>query len=398
MAGWRTRLLTRWPERGPSLANPAQLALYPNRGLTFARGDGAYLFTRDGTRYLDLMTNYGVNLLGHSHPAIVAALTEQVATLATVHGSFGSDVRARASIALAERLPIRDASICWLNSGAEAVEAALKFAVAATGRRRFVACTGGYHGKTIGALAVTHAGKYRALVRDLLFPVTHVEFGSGPAADAAMDHDTAAVIVEPIQGESGVVVPPEGYLRELREACSARGVLLIVDEVQTGCGRTGTFTVSEREAVEPDILCLGKGLAGGVPVGVTAVRPGIAERLGKGLHTSTFGGNPLAAAGVLATLSLLTPELMSKAERLGTELMANLAAAGARSIAEVRGRGLMIGVAVRGERDRILKGLQEQRILAIPAGDDVIRFLPAMIVEREQLSEVVPALDRVPGS
>jgi acetylornithine/LysW-gamma-L-lysine aminotransferase len=388
----------RWPERGRSLASRAQLALYPNRGLTFARGDGVHLFTRDGTRYLDLMTNYGVNLLGHNHPAIVAALTEQVATLATLHGSFGSDVRARASVALVERLPIRDASICWLNSGAEAVEAALKFAVAATGRRGFVACTGGYHGKTLGALAVTHAGKYRALFRELLLPVTHVDFGSVPAADAGMNHDTAAVIVEPIQGESGVVVPPEGYLRDLREACTARGVLLIVDEVQTGCGRTGTFTVSEREGVEPDILCLGKGLAGGVPVGVTAVRPRIAEHLGKGLHTSTFGGSPLAAAGVLATLSVLTPELMSRAERLGSELMANLAAVGAESITGVRGRGLMIGVAVRGDRDRVLKGLQEHRILAIPAGDDVIRFLPAMIVEKEQLAEVVPALERVLGS
>jgi LysW-gamma-L-lysine/LysW-L-ornithine aminotransferase len=380
------------------LPSPALLNLYPYRGLTFARGEGAYLFARDGTRYLDLMTNYGASLLGHNHPVVVNALSEQLATLATLHGSFGSDVRTKASMALVARLPVRDASLCWLNSGAEAVEVALKFAVVATGRRRFVACRGGYHGKTIGALAVTHAGKYRGLFQELLLPVTHVDFGSASAADAVIDHDTAAVIVEPIQGESGVVVPPEGYLRELREVCTARGVLLIVDEIQTGCGRTGTFTVSEREGVEPDILCLGKGLAGGVPVGVIAVRPAIAQRLAKGVHTSTFGGNPLAAAGVLATLSVLTPELLSRVERLGGELMAALASAGCESVTGVRGRGLMIGVAVGGARDHILKGLQEQRILAIPAGDHVIRLLPALIVNREQLLDVVPALDRAARS
>jgi acetylornithine/succinyldiaminopimelate/putrescine aminotransferase len=376
------------------LASGPLLTLYPNRGLTFARGDGAYLFTRDGTRYLDLMTNYGASLLGHNHPVITAALSQQVAALTTLHGSFGSDVRARASMALIERLPMLDASLCWLNSGAEAVEAALKFAAAATGRSGFVACTGGYHGKTLGALAVTHAGKYRALFQNLLLPVRHVEFGSATAADAAIDHDTAAVIVEPIQGESGVVMPPDGYLRELREVCAARNVVLIVDEIQTGCGRTGTFTVSEREGVEPDILCLGKGLAGGIPIGVTAVRPAIAERLGKGIHTSTFGGNPLAAAGVIATLSIITPELMSRVQRLGGEFMASLAAAHAGSVTDVRGRGLMIGVAVRSGRDQLLKNLQEQRVLAIPAGDDVVRFLPALIVEHEQLMEAAQSLVR----
>lgn len=376
------------------MASGPLLTLYPNRGLTFARGDGAYLFTRDGTRYLDLMTNYGASLLGHNHPVITAALSQQVAALTTLHGSFGSDVRARASMALIERLPMLDASLCWLNSGAEAVEAALKFAAAATGRSGFVACTGGYHGKTLGALAVTHAGKYRALFQNLLLPVRHVEFGSATAADAAIDHDTAAVIVEPIQGESGVVMPPDGYLRELREVCAARNVVLIVDEIQTGCGRTGTFTVSEREGVEPDILCLGKGLAGGIPIGVTAVRPAIAERLGKGIHTSTFGGNPLAAAGVIATLSIITPELMSRVQRLGGEFMASLAAAHAGSVTDVRGRGLMIGVAVRSGRDQLLKNLQEQRVLAIPAGDDVVRFLPALIVEHEQLMEAAQSLVR----
>ena len=164
---------------------PSVIALYPNRGLSFVRGDGAYLFTRDGTRYLDLMTNYGASLLGHGHPVVTAALAEQLSRLVTMHGSFGNDIRARASMALADRLPIREAGLCWLNSGTEAIEAALKFAILATGRRQFVACAGGYHGKTLGALSVTHSAKYRAMFGGLQWPVEHVAFGSAAAVDAA---------------------------------------------------------------------------------------------------------------------------------------------------------------------------------------------------------------------
>ncbi len=359
------------------------------------KGEGAYLFTRDGTRYLDLMTNYGASLLGHGHPVVTAALTEQLSRLVSMHGSFGNDLRVRASLALADRLPIREAGLCWLNSGTEAIEAALKFARLATGRRRFVACAGGYHGKTLGALSVTHSAKYRAMFDGLSWPVDHVAFGSAAAVDAAISDDTAAVIVEPIQGESGIVVPPDGYLRQLREVCSARKVLLIVDEIQTGSGRTGVFTESEREGVEPDIICLGKGLAGGVPIGVTAVSPAVADRLARGVHTSTFGGNPLAAAGVLATLSVLTVDLLARVDRLGRAWRDQLTSIGSDRVAEVRGRGLMIGVAVRGGRDQILKDLQKEGVLAIPAGDDVIRFLPALIVTEAQLADAAGVLQRV---
>ena len=374
---------------------PAVIALYPNRGLSFVRGDGAYLFTRDGTRYLDLMTNYGASLLGHGHPVVSAALAEQLGRLVTMHGSFGNDIRARASMALADRLPIREAGLCWLNSGTEAIEAALKFAILATGRRQFVACAGGYHGKTLGALSVTHSAKYRAMFDGLQWPVEHVSFGSAAAVDAAITADTAAVIVEPIQGESGIVVPPDGYLRQLREVCTARQVLLIVDEIQTGSGRTGVFTESEREGVEPDIICLGKGLAGGIPVGVTAVSPAVAERLARGVHTSTFGGNPLAAAGVLATLSVLTLDALARVDQIGRDWMTRLAAIEGDHIEEVRGRGLMVGVAVRGGRDQILKNLQKEGVLAIPAGEDVVRFLPPLIVAAEQLTDAADALQRV---
>jgi LysW-gamma-L-lysine/LysW-L-ornithine aminotransferase len=397
MAGRSTHWPKRSPGAGPPLAEPRAnplLDLYPNRGVSFVRGEGVYLITRDGTRYLDFMTNYGTSLFGHGHPDIVEALAAQLGALAGLHGGFGSEVRSRASMALIERLPIPDARLCWCNSGTEAIEAAIKFAATASGRSRFVAMSGGYHGKTLGALSVTHAGKYRSSLERLLLPVTHAEFGSVASASAAIDGDTAAVIVEPVQGESGVVPAPPGYLQQLRELCSARGVLLVIDEIQTGCGRTGAFTVSEREGVVPDILCLGKGLAGGIPVGITAVRPEVGARLGRGVHTSTFGGNPLAAAGVLATLKLLTPELLTRVESLGARFMAALALDAGPGVQQVRGRGLMVGASVRVPRDRVLKLLQDAKVLAIPAGDDVIRFLPPLTVAEPELATAAEAFHK----
>lgn len=362
---------------------------YPTRGLALSRGEGCYLFAKDGTRYLDLMTNYGANLLGHGHPAIIEAVSTQVRSLSNLHGSFANETRLRASVALLGRLPtMPNAALFWGNSGAEAIEAAIKFAAAATGKRTFVAATGGYHGKTFGALALTESAKYRAMFDRMLLPVRHVAYGSIEALDAVVDDDVAAVVLEPIQGESGVIVPPEGYLRAVREYCDAQGLLLVLDEIQTGCGRTGTFTVAEREVIAPDILCLGKGLAGGLPVGVTAVSRSVADRLTKGLHTSTFGGNPLVAAAVMATLSVIDQALLARVEALGAWCADRLAASGSEPI-EVRGRGLMIGVVVGAQRDRWLKALQAARILAIPAGVDVVRLLPALTITSEQLVEAL---------
>lgn len=357
------------------------LDLYPNRGLAFVRGEGSHLITRDGDRYLDLMTNYGVSILGHGHPALVSALSCQLEALPTLHSSFGNDVRLRAAVALLARVPVPGGSVCWTNSGAEANEAALKFAATATGRTGFVACAGGYHGKTLGALSVTHAAKYRTGLAGLLTNCRWAAFGSVASIDAAIGDDTAAVIIEPIQGESGVIVPPDGFLRDVADLCGRRGVLLIVDEIQTGVGRTGSFTVCEREGVTPDLLCLGKGLAGGVPVGATIVGPGVAEYLFRGLHTSTFGGNPLAAAGVLAVLSVVTPDLLATVEDRGRRFREQLAVAGL----PVRGRGLMVGVQVGPGRDSLLKALQKDRVLAIPAAEDVVRFLPPLVIDGHDL-------------
>jgi LysW-gamma-L-lysine/LysW-L-ornithine aminotransferase len=366
------------------------LDAYPNRGLRFVRGDGPYLEASDGRRYLDLMTNYGVSLFGYGCPAITSALSAQIAALPTLHGSFGSDVRLKASVALARRLPMESASICWSNSGAEAIEAALKFAAIATGRKRFVACRGGYHGKTLGALSATDAGKYRAPFEPLLWEFEHVEYGDAAALRGALDARTAAVVVEPIQGEGGVRVPPPGYLREVRRAASDAGVLLVVDEIQSGCGRTGRFLAVEHDGVSPDIVCLGKGLAGGVPVGATAVTSAIAAAIPRGLHTSTFGGNPLACAGVMAVLGLLDDERLARVVMLGERFQECLRRA-APGPAAVRGAGLMIGVAVGPRRDDVLKALQRAGVLGIPAGEDLVRFLPPYIVTAEQLDAAAAA-------
>jgi LysW-gamma-L-lysine/LysW-L-ornithine aminotransferase len=370
------------------------LELYPNRGLRFVRGNGAYLEAADGRQYLDLMTNYGVSIFGYGQPEIEAALMAQLAALPTLHGSFGSDVRVKASVALARRLPMESPSVCWSNSGAEAIEAALKFAAIATGKKRFVACRHAYHGKTLGALSATDSPKYRAAFEPLLWEFEHVPFGDATALAAALDDRTAAVLVEPIQGEGGMFVPPPGYLQAVRQAASDAGALLVVDEIQTGCGRTGRFLALERDGLSPDILCLGKGLAGGVPVGATAVSGEVAAAVPRGVHTSTFGGNPLACAGALAVLGLLSDGLLAEIDRLGDHFLARLREA-APAPCEVRGVGLMAGVAMPAGRDEALKALQKGGILAIPAGTDVVRFLPPFVVSEADLDRAAESLAKV---
>lgn len=362
----------------------ALLELYPNRGLRFVRGRGAYLEASDGRRYLDLGTNYGVSIFGYAHPTITAALAAQLEALPTLHGSFVNDVRVKASLALARRLPMDGPAICWSNSGAEAVEAALKFAALATGRKRFVACRNAYHGKTLGALSATDSAKYRGPFEPLLWDFARVEFGDAEALRRALDDRTAAVILEPIQGEGGIVVPPDGYLAEVRRATSDAGVLLIVDEIQTGCGRTGRFLALDHAQVRPDVVCLGKGLAGGIPVGATAVSESIAARIPRGIHTSTFGGNPLACAGALAVLGLLTEERLAEIGSRGARFIARLREAVSRST-QVRGAGLMAGVVAGARRDDVLKALQRREVLAIPGGSDVVRFLPPFVASDEDL-------------
>jgi len=365
---------------------------YPDRGLVFTRGKGAELITESGEHYLDLMSNFGVSLFGYGHPALTEALTLQIGKLANLHGSFNNDVRARAAAALVKRCGNGLVRVHFSSSGAEAVETAIKFAAAVTGRRRFAACRGGYHGKTLGALSATHDSRYRRPFEPLLWEFEHGEYGRPESLTKLVDDNTAALIVEPIQGEAGIRLPEPGFLREARRICEKHGALLILDEIQTGAGRTGTFLAVEPEGIRPDILCLGKGLAGGIPIGATLVTNEISSRIPRLLHTSTFGGNPLASAGILAVLELLDNDRLEHIQAMGTAFKAGIRRLRDESIREVRGRGLMLAVGIQGDPTPVLQGLQRRRILAAPAGGSTIRFLPPYILTPRHVEIALAAL------
>ena len=367
------------------------LDTYVNRGLAIVRGEGAWVFDLDGKRYLDLTSAYGTAILGYGHPELTRALTRQLETLHVLHCSFANDVRVEATRALLARAGPQLKRAFWCNSGAEAVEAALKLAVLATGRKRIVACIGAFHGKTFGALSITHDPRYRTAFEPLLWEVVHVPFGDVEALAATVP-DAAAFVVEPIQGESGVRPAPDGYLAAARETCDANRALFVVDEVQTGIGRTGRFLACHREGVAPDIVCLGKGLAGGVPAGATLLTEAVAAHAFRGAHSSTFGGNPLAAAGVLAVLGVLTDPFLTEVAAKGDAFMNRLRAIDTGRIVEVRGCGLMVAVELDRERDRVLRELQNDWVLALPAGTSALRFLPPYVVERSDVEHTADEL------
>ena len=371
------------------------VASYPNRGITFVKGEAAYLITQSGEKYLDLGSNYGVNIFGYRHPTITNALHKQLDNLVNLHGSFGSDVRNRAAEKLINKCGGKLSRIFFSNSGAEAIEAALKFARAATGKTHFIAMKNAYHGKTLGALSATSGDKYKKMFAPLLWNFEFVEHGNIEPLEKAIDTDVAAFIVEPIQGEGGIYTPPADYLQKVRKICDKHNILLILDEIQTGCGRTGTFLASQKYGINYDIVCMGKGLAGGLPVGATLVSKEIAAKIPKQIHTSTFGGNPLAAAGIIATLELLNEEIMTHVKKTGAYFIGQLKTIDSPLISDVRGQGLMIGLEMKDKRNEILKELQLKNILAIPAGENVVRFLPPFIIEKKQINEAIKVLKEV---
>jgi len=368
---------------------------YRNRGLTFVAGEGAFLIDSSGDKYLDLMTNYGVNIYGYNPAPINERLIDQLTKLSVLHASFNNDSRAQAAMSLVKRCGGGLSRVYFSNSGSEAIEAALKFAVLATGRKKFLVCRNGYHGKTLGALSATSGETYREPFEPLLWAFQAIDYDDISQLEAAIDEDTAAFLVEPIQGEGGIIIPEKGYLKRAQEVCVSRNVLMVVDEIQTGNGRTGHFTASEIEGLTFDILCLGKGLASGLPVGATLVSSAISENIPKGIHTSTFGGNPLAGAGVLATLDFLTEDLLDHVQNTGQYFTRQLHGIKSDIISEIRGQGLMIGLDVKRKRDKILQDLQRERILAAPAGQNVIRFLPPYIISRRHVDRATEKLEKV---
>ncbi|KKR31622.1 MAG: Acetylornithine aminotransferase [Candidatus Gottesmanbacteria bacterium GW2011_GWC2_39_8] len=369
---------------------------YPNRGLVLEKGDGVYLYDESGNKYLDMMSNYGVSIFGYNNLVINEALITQLNNLPTLHGSFNNSIRADASQMLVNRCGTNYHQVYWSNSGAEAIEAALKFAVLTTGKRKFIVCEHGYHGKTLGALSATDGDKYRSPFTPLLWEFTRISFNDTDALEEAVDENTAGFIVEPVQGEGGLTSGSEGYLTHAREICTKKNILLILDEIQSGTGRTGYFLASHEENVKADIVCLGKGLAGGIPVGATIVSEKVATKITKNIHTSTFGGNPLASAGVVAVLKLLDDKQLNHIREISDYFFTSLHQIKSPHVMSIRGKGLMIGVEISsGKRNEVLKKLQQEKILVIPAGENMVRFLPPYIIEREHADNLIDVLNKI---
>lgn len=368
------------------------IPLHASRGISLVRGEGSYLWDDKDRRYLDLMTNYGVNLLGHAHAAVTDAIKLQASQLTNAHQSFDTPARQDFLDALGALLPPPLTRISFGNSGAEAIEAGLKFARVATGRIGIIAMHRAYHGRTFGALSTTADAKYRDPFAPMLEGVRHIPFDDLDALDKVLDDSVAAVIVEPIQGEGGIRVPADGYLRGIRERCDARGILLICDEIQTGF-RTGSPFAFSREDIVPDILCLSKSIANGLPIGVTVTTEAVSERVPKGSHGSTFAGNPLVCAAGAATLKVLSDEtLHARAAQIGMHFQERVRDLRLPPIREVRGRGVMQAVELKKPVTAVIKAMQENGVLVLPAGGTIIRFLPSILIQDDQLDEGIDAL------
>jgi LysW-gamma-L-lysine/LysW-L-ornithine aminotransferase len=377
------------------LENEHQPPLYAKREIALVRGEGAYLFDSDGRRYLDAMSNYGVAILGHADSEYAAALSEQLHTLATGHQSFYSDVRAELLREIADIAPAGLTRYFLSNSGAEAIEAALKFARVATGRPNLVAAKRGYHGRTLGALAATADQKYRAPFEPLAPHTMHVSFNDVDALEAAVDDQTAAILLEPIQGEGGIWPATSEYLRSARDIAAARGALLIIDEIQTGF-RTGTPWAIDESEVVPDILVTAKALANGFPIGLTMFTEAVSTAIPAGAHGTTFGASPLACRAALVTLRALRErDLYARSAALGSDLMDRLAGIGSPKVRQVRGRGMMIGVELKERVTPTLRALQERDVLVLPAGPTTFRLLPPLIWEQQQTDELIAAAEAV---
>ena len=374
------------------------MALLAGRGVSLVRGHGSTLIDSAGREYVDLVSNYGVNVLGHAHPAVTAAITEQAGLLPNAHQSFGSPVRDAFVAALGDVLPPALTQVCFANSGSEALEVAIKLARVATGRTRIVAMHRGYHGRTLGALSLTSAAAYRDPFAPLLPDVVHVAYDDVDALQAVLDERVGAVVVEPIQGEAGVRVPGDGYMRTVRERCTAIGALLVADEVQTGF-RTGAVLACTNDEVVPDVLCLGKGIANGMPLAVTVCTEAVGETMPRGGHGSTFAGSPLVCAAGTATLRLVAdPDLQAHVRSCGALVMNRLGDLPPATVRQVRGRGLMIGIDLRTPAGPLIAELQRRGILVLAAGRTVIRLLPPLVIDEATLAAALDCVAEVIGS
>ena len=368
--------------------------IYTKHPIAIVRGDGASVWDSAGREYVDCMAGHGVANLGHAHPAVAQAVAEQARRLITCHEAFYNDQRSAALALLASLRPgLTRVYLC--NSGTEAVEGAFKFARLSTGRPGIVAAMRGFHGRTLGALSATWNKHYREPFEPLVPGFRHVPYNNVQALEQAVDDQTAAVVLEVVQGEGGVHVADPAYLAAAQRTCRERGALLIIDEVQTGLGRTGKLLAVEHFDLTPDLLCLAKSVAGGVPMGAVLIGPAVGG-FAPGTHGSTFGGNPLACAACVAALQALIGErLPEQAAEKGAYLMARLREIESPLVREVRGLGLMVGIEIKQKVAPYLDALLDLGVIALPAGLTVLRLLPPLVITYPQLDRVVEALRTV---
>jgi len=372
--------------------------LYQRFPIVIDRGKGAKVWDDEGREYIDCMAGYGVALVGHCNDRVVAAIKDQIEKLMVCHMSTYNTARSIMLKKLSKVLPSGLDKIFFSNSGAEAVETALKFSRKFSGKPGVISMNGGYHGKTLGALSVTSGEKYRRPFEPLLDHIKFVPYGNTSKLVDSIDDKTGTVILEPVQGESGIIMPPSGFIQEVREICSKRSLVLIFDEIQSGFGRTGKMWAAENWNTIPDVVCVAKGIAGGFPMGLTITKNEIIESMKIGEHSSTFAGNPLACVAASAAIdSLVLDGLIENSAETGRyfkDLLIQLKEKH-KIVREVRGLGLMLALELRFDVRNILMDGISNGILMLYSGRNIIRLLPPLLIDRELVLKFVTTLDRL---
>jgi acetylornithine/LysW-gamma-L-lysine aminotransferase len=370
--------------------------LYQRFPINISKGKGALVWDVSGKEYIDLMGGYGVALVGHCNNRVVNAVKNQADNLITCHMSVYNDTRLKFLEKISKVSPKGLAKVFFSNSGAESIESALKFSRKYTGKKGVISMIGGYHGKTFGALSVTYNEKYRKSFQPLLEGVKFVPYNNPSKIEDSLDDSIGTIIVEPIQGETGIIVPPGDFLQKIRKICDHNGLVLIFDEIQTGLGRTGKMWASEHWSTIPDIMCLAKGIAGGLPMGLTLCKPEILDAMKLGEHSSTFAGNPLSCSAGIATIdSIVEENLISNATQIGNifkngllELKENH-----KIIRDVRGLGLMLALELRFDiKDILFEGIKEG-LLMLYSGRNIIRLLPPLVIDEAKVLKSLKIMD-----
>jgi acetylornithine/LysW-gamma-L-lysine aminotransferase len=383
------------PDQVKSIEDQHESGVYGKIGIVLVRGEGARLWDTDGKVYIDCMSGHGVANIGHANPVVARAIAGQAQNLTTCHSALYNPQRALLMQKLFEIAPPGLERVFFCNSGAEAVEGAFKFARISTDRTHIIATMRGFHGRTFGALSATWNKSYRQPFEPLVPGFEFVPYGKLDRMDEAIDDETAAVILEVVQGEGGVHPGTGEYLRGVQALCQERGALFIADEVQTGFGRTGRMFACEHHDLRPDMMTVAKGIAGGLPMGAVLMGSRVGE-IPRRVHNNTFGANPLCCAAAVAAIEyILAEDLPEQAANLGAQMMDGLAAIESPLIREVRGLGLMIAVELKQNASPYLAALAEEGVLALTAGSNVMRFLPPLVIDSRDVDTVVAKVSEV---